>query len=626
MRGVAALVVLGSLTVAAQQQIPRFQSGVDVVQFTVTVLDKDRHPVSGLTAADFDVLVDGQPRPLAAFAAVTLPDDPSTIPPVAPDVHTNQLRAEGRLVVIVMDRSIGIGNPMRAAQAIASAAIDHLGPADLAGVVYTEDAVRMFSHGLTADRARLRAAVSQLYVGASDEPPPPPSLGAFAASRGAPQGPMAQSRVRIAENDEDYSSKCFCGVCVPDALTALARTLTGGMARRKSILFIGSSIALESTNPTGHCAALIYPARDKLTRALDEVNVTFHAVDPNGLENHGEAGELAARIGQANITRQASLEILPAYTGGRLVMNSNTPEDAIGQIFDEDSSYYVLAIPREPAAAKGEDRHRIKIAVKRSDVTVRARNLYFAAPDAKASREQGATPAAHALNELLPRADFPLHMNLVPQFFGAPAIRVTLGVDSKVAGNLDVLIRAYDRVFKPIGTPVKQRLDVPAAAVAGSSEFQWSTVLTNVPPGDYEVRAAVATADGQRAASVIGYVDVPAAPSRELALSGIVIKAGGTPTLQRDFAAGTGIGVWFQVARESNASAAASVHFAIRDDLGQIVASLDVPHERAVAVAPGVEGYDIGVRLPRAPGRYVITIEASDGRRSVHRDVPVAVR
>ena len=38
-----------------------------------------------------------------------------------------------------------------------------------------------------------------------------------------------------------------------------------------------------------------------------------------------------------------------------------------------------------------------------------------------------------------------------------------------------------------------------------------------------------------------------------------------------------------------------------------------VPDQRAVRLAPGVDGYDIGVRLPAGPGRYVVTIEVSDG-------------
>ena len=115
----------------------------------VTVLDKDRRPIGGLTAADFEVLVDGKPKPLAAFAAVTLPGESrstnaATIPAVAPDVHTNQPPAEGRLVVIVMDRSIPDGHPMQTAHAIANAAIDRLGPNDLGAVVYTGAASRKY--------------------------------------------------------------------------------------------------------------------------------------------------------------------------------------------------------------------------------------------------------------------------------------------------------------------------------------------------------------------------------------------------------------------------------------------------------------------------------------------------
>jgi hypothetical protein len=49
---------------------------------------------------------------------------------------------------------------------------------------------------------------------------------------------------------------------------------------------------------------------------------------------------------------------------------------------------------------------------------------------------------------------------------------------------------------------------LPVSAVAGSAAFQWMSVL-KPPPGDYEVRAATATEDGTRAASVIGYVNVP---------------------------------------------------------------------------------------------------------------------
>lgn len=631
MRGIVVLGLVGSsIVAAAQQDVPRFRSGVDVVQFTVTVLDKERRPVTGLTATDFDVLVDGKPRPLAAFAAVTLPDDtPAVAAPVpfaAPDVQTNRLPLEGRLVVIVMDRSIKDGEPMRASRAIANAAIDRLGPADVAGVVYTASGLRMYSQGLTTDRARLRAAVNLTTVGAVEEPPPPPSLAAFAQGRGAAPKPQAQSRVQLAA--EELSGACICGRCVPDTLTALAKALSGGMARHKSILFVGSDLALTAQDPKSYCAAYIYPARDRLTRALDEANVTFHVVDPRGLEALSETAELEAPIGHtdmgSDILRKMILEILPDYTGGRTVTSSNRPQNAIGPIFDESRSYYVLAVGRDPAVARAEDRHQIKIAVKRSDATVRARRVYFSA-DPDAGRKPPPSAAAAALGELLPRADFSLQMNLVPQFAqnGSADVRVLLGVESAVAGKLDVLIGTFDRAFTPVGPPVKQRLDVPASAVAGSAAFQWTSVI-KPPPGDYEVRAAVATADGTRAASVIGYTDVPDAQKEALALSGIVVKSAGVPTLGRAFAAGATIALSFQVARAKSSESRVTVQCVIGDELGQPLTTAEIPSDRAGAA--GVQEHEVTIRMPPGPGRYVARIEASDGRRSVRREVPLTVR
>ena len=630
MRGIVVLGLVGSsIAAAAQQDVPRFRSGVDVVQFTVTVLDNERRPVTGLTATDFEVLVDGKPRPIAAFAAVTLPEDTATaaapVPFVAPDVHTNRLSREGRLVVIVMDRSLRNGQPMRAARAIANAAIDRLGPADLAGVVYTASGLRMYSQGLTADRARLHAAVELTTVGALEEPPSPPSIADFAATRGASPPPKAQSRVQL--TSEERSGECVCGVCVPDTLTALAKTLAGGMARHKSILFVGSDLALTARDPTSYCAAYIYPARDRLTRALDEANVTFHVVDPRGLEALSEAAELDAAIGGVDmgtdILRKMTLEILPDYTGGRAVTNSNRPADAIAPIFDESRSYYVLAVGRDAAVAGVEGRHQIKIAVKRSDATVRARRVYFAA-DPKADRKRAPSAAAGALGELLPRADFPLQMNLVPQFSenGSAEVRVLLSVVSEVAGKLDVLIASYDRVFTPVGTPLKQRLNVPAAAVAGSAAFQWTSVL-KPPPGDYEVRAAVATEDGTRAASVIGYVEVPDVRKKRLALSGVVVTSASGPTLQRVFTAGEPVALAFQLARANDAPTV-TVRYVLTDALGQTLASVAVPP--AARVRNGIEPYDLTVRMPGQSGRYVAAIEASDGRHAARREVLLTVR
>src|SRR6188768_2192229 len=73
-----ALVCLGGWSAAGRAQQPpaqppvTFRTGVDLVEVDVSVLDKDRRPVRGLTRENFTILEDGKPRPAVAFAAVDL--------------------------------------------------------------------------------------------------------------------------------------------------------------------------------------------------------------------------------------------------------------------------------------------------------------------------------------------------------------------------------------------------------------------------------------------------------------------------------------------------------------------------------------------------------------------------
>ncbi|HWB31340.1 MAG TPA: VWA domain-containing protein, partial [Vicinamibacterales bacterium] len=336
---VFAIVLLGLALHAQQGPRPTFRGGTDLVQLDVVVLDKDRHPVTGLSAADFIVLEDGKPRPIQAFAPVTLPAAATALSSstraawtrtVADDVVTNQRAEEGRLVVILMDRTIPMEAPTQTARAIAKAAVDALGPNDLAAIVrdtgFANDAPQQ---DFTADRQRLYASIDRPFVGLVN----PPQMGPRGLSRGEPE------LLRTGD--------CLCGLCALESLTRVAAAMAGDMRRQKVLFFIGSNIIFQSDDL---CSLHLKIARERAFKALDRGNVTLHSIDPTGLETLASGADAfpidQRRLPSATLARQGNLAVLPDYTGGRTVLNTNDPQAVVPAIFEESQSYYLIGIPR----------------------------------------------------------------------------------------------------------------------------------------------------------------------------------------------------------------------------------------------------------------------------------------
>ena len=126
---------------AAGQSQPTFRAGVDVVRLDVSVLDKSRRPVRNLTAADFTVVEEGEPRPIVAFSAVDVPDAPGHavewMRDVGSDVATNRLDTR-RILAIVMDDCYTNPQDGKTAISLARNVVNRLGPNDLAGVVFKD--------------------------------------------------------------------------------------------------------------------------------------------------------------------------------------------------------------------------------------------------------------------------------------------------------------------------------------------------------------------------------------------------------------------------------------------------------------------------------------------------------
>ncbi len=71
--GALLLVAAGHLVLAAQDTPARFQSGVDLISITATVVDGDGHLVTGLPRDAFEVFEDGERQTIAQFTNERVP-------------------------------------------------------------------------------------------------------------------------------------------------------------------------------------------------------------------------------------------------------------------------------------------------------------------------------------------------------------------------------------------------------------------------------------------------------------------------------------------------------------------------------------------------------------------------
>ena len=548
---IASLIAL-SAAVLAGQAVPQFRTGVELVQIDVTVLDNQRRPLTGLTASDFTVLDDGVETPIRAFTPVELAR-PLAAPPVwadetAPDAVTNQAtREDGRLLVILLDRSIVAEQPTVTARKIAATAVQSLGPNDLAAVVSTRNAAvqGLAVQNLTADRPRLLRAIDAID----------PSLDI------SPEAEAIMNRDPGFKIDPLNEPSCLCGLCVHEAITRVAEAVGSAPRRKRLLLFIGSDMIWQSYRTPGMayqdfgCERRLEDARTTMFAAVDRANLTVHSIDPQGLVNaspearatttplsRGRSAALDAVWGSTAhpMSGRQNLSVLPERTGGRIVVGSNDPEEIVPRILEESSAYYLIGIERG-ASARPDGMRRLEIKVRRKGAHVAAQRLYagLSAPPDKGAASPAATNAAPlkgALTGLMPRDEVPLSLVVTPFLnpeSGTPIVRVSVDVGAFVQSGrvpvpLDIAILAVDSAGKQVASAGQTSTVIatrPQMDAAVTIDVQSHLPL---PPGDFGVRVAVSDPGTGRVGSVFADITVPNYADAPLALSGISVEPAGT--------------------------------------------------------------------------------------------------
>jgi VWFA-related protein len=638
----------GTWLVAQQQpaaQPPTFRSNVDVVRLDVSVLDKDRHPVRGLTAADFTIEEDGRERPIVAFAPVELPAAPAATTSTAAwtrdaprDVVSNEDANTGRLVVIAFDWSVRFYD-QQLARRIALATVDGLGPTDQAAVVFTRpNAAAGTQQGFTTDHARLRTAITRPFA--------------------SPWTCNEPGCTKLLNPERYEEGECLCGLCTLEEMTSLADMLRTVSQRPKVVMFIGTYVrTFEVMKPTpippvSHtqvtptftripgatdCSGRLLEARKTFERTAHAANMTIHVLDPAGLAVDDDTDPLGAgRMRE----RLDSLPVMADITGGRTVLNTNAPETQVPAILDESRAYYVIGF--DPAPGKIDRERHIEVRVKPRGLSVRARDSYnFADESTSSSRVQ--PPLTRSVSDVVPRAEVPLEASAVPLIAGRRSAAVIVGrLDDRPAGPIAMLNAAFTPRAQPV---TSRRITVRPANPHGPGADPLGLVSAlALEPGSYEIRVGTELADGT-AGSVHTFVDVPNFARESLSMSGVLLHVTPedpsaprdeidgvlpfAPTARRTFTYNDTVSAFVQISQgTSRKDALVPVAMAMH-----IVDVQDrVVREQASTLGPAAfasnRTANAKLAIPiagLAPGQYLFKLDATAGKKSVERVVRFSV-
>jgi len=509
----------GMLAGAPQQAPPQFRTRTEVVRIDVSVLDANRRPVRGLTAADFTIVDGGREYPVAALTEIDVPITPAAAPgwmdDVPSDVETNAFE-DGRLFVIVLDDALLPGVAaylIQQSKAAALSVIERLGPRDLAAVVFTSDARR--SQSFTRDRDRLRAAVDKL------------APGFFGAQQLNTRPEAGGANLDFADEQLMRSSLA--------TLREVAGALVTGPERRKALVYIGRGIALDYSAVTTRIGPgagnflegaifndVLEYEMQKIFENAQRANIAVYAIDPTGLD------------AEADNRRRDYLETLAANTGGIAVTDSNEFEPGVAQIYEENSAYYLLGYepvdPPEPGAFRAID-----VRVNRPDVVARARKGYFG-PEVDGDEPAPASPVAEAVSGLLPATEMPMRVHVAP--FPVPGrneVALVITAELRQPASLErmtqevaLIASAYDNAGRHAAT-LRQTAKLVMRPTVGEARYEVLSRLS-LKPGRYNLRFAGHNNALNLSGSVYSDVDVAALNSRDLTMSGLLL--GVDPPLQ----------------------------------------------------------------------------------------------
>jgi VWFA-related protein len=507
------LLYLLAVLALTQQTIPRqtFETKTELVLVDVTVVDRDSNPVSTLKTEDFELQVNGAPRPIASLQFISAVPA-STTPLTARETRftSNDAQTTGRLLLFVVDESNMRTGSSKTVLRTAQALMDRLAPGDMIGLARLPQGIGGVE--FTADRARIVNALQKVTgtVGNS--------------------GRIGPGRIRISEayaletNDSGTWQNAIERECQGESGAGLEACATAAEGDARSLLIetsahtratlltlenlLKSLVSLKTPVNIVMISEGLFVARDRssmteLTRRAAEARATIHVIRPGreafDIEERASPG-LSAFFDDSLMTE--GLDQVAGQTRGTMTQIGGSPQAAFDRLGRELSGYYLIGFEPTDDDRTGKER-RIRVQVRPRGLTVRARPTFVirndtaataaAATDAVTTTALATEQVKQLLVNPLPTRGLPMRVSsFTVTDAGSSKIRVVISAEIGDTAATEVEwptgIMILDKDEKPVVSRVGSSKLAPASVRGDSPRLLLTSALLD--PGEYTLRIA----------------------------------------------------------------------------------------------------------------------------------------
>lgn len=367
-------------TVVAQQKPPTFKSSADVIAVDVQVVARDGMPVSGLSAENFEVFIDGRRRPVqsAQFLRVAEPPPRAAKRGASPaPAPAEALSGDGRIFMIAVDQMSFPASAQQSAREAVRRVAASVGPNDYLGMMTFPGQVRIAP---TRDRAAIDPGIAQVDGLRGDLRSRQFNLSASEAGLIKSNDPGTMAEVFERECDRRFPPDPTCKQEVRQEAAEIANALEqqgmaavnglhdvvdalDSVAGRKTLIVISAGIPI--SRKTGGVPNLDHElARISRRAAAANINLYVFYMNVHFLRY------FSAEYGRQNHTIfdditmfGYGLEKFADAAGGSFAQVEVDADPFVDRIMRETSAYYLLAVPTEARDREGKE-HVIRVSLK----------------------------------------------------------------------------------------------------------------------------------------------------------------------------------------------------------------------------------------------------------------------